>query len=118
MVIASHVRIFLQFFFFRSVWAMPGLWLFSLALAGFRQRSKGSLSIPIGLRTGIMASSFVLQTGGLLTYKPNYPVWVTGTHPLQPFSGAIGLAFSLLMAIFLYPWQPLEEKSLGRATQG
>jgi hypothetical protein len=23
-----------------------------------------------------------------------------------------------LMAIFLYPWQPLEEKSLGRATQG
>ncbi|KAJ6993507.1 hypothetical protein NC653_016596, partial [Populus alba x Populus x berolinensis] len=104
--------------FQRSVWAMPGLWLFSLALAGFRQRSKGSLSIPIGLRTGIMASSFVLQTGGLLTYKPNYPVWVTGTHPLQPFSGAIGLAFSLLMAIFLYPWQPLEEKSLGRATQG
>ncbi|CAK7352308.1 unnamed protein product [Dovyalis caffra] len=104
--------------FQRSLWAVPGLWLFSLALAGLRKRSKGSLSVPIGLRTGIMASSFVLQTGGLLTYKPNYPVLVTGTHPHQPFCGAIGLAFSLLLAIILYPRQPLEEKNLGRATQG
>ncbi|KAF9680350.1 hypothetical protein SADUNF_Sadunf06G0112100 [Salix dunnii] len=100
--------------FQRSVWAIPGLWLFSLALAGFRQRSEGSLSIPIGLRTGIMASSFVLQTGGVLTYKPSYPVWVTGTPQLQPFSGAIGLAVSLLLAVILYPRQPLEEKSLAR----
>ncbi|KAJ6699058.1 ALPHA/BETA-HYDROLASES SUPERFAMILY PROTEIN [Salix purpurea] len=104
--------------FQRSVWAIPGLWLFSLALAGFRQRSEGSLSIPIGLRTGIMASSFVLQTGGVLTYKPSYPVWVTGTPQLQPFSGAIGLAFSLLLAVILYPRQPpLEEKSLARSDE-
>uniref|UniRef100_A0A6N2L9U4 AB hydrolase-1 domain-containing protein n=1 Tax=Salix viminalis TaxID=40686 RepID=A0A6N2L9U4_SALVM len=103
--------------FQRSVWAIPGLWLFSLALAGFRQRSEGSLSIPIGLRTGIMASSFVLQTGGVLTYKSSYPVWVTGTPQLQPFSGAIGLAFSLLLAVILYPRQPpLEEKSLARSS--
>ncbi|KAJ6742632.1 ALPHA/BETA-HYDROLASES SUPERFAMILY PROTEIN [Salix viminalis] len=103
--------------FQRSVWAIPGLWLFSLALAGFRQRSEGSLSIPIGLRTGIMASSFVLQTGGVLTYKSSYPVWVTGTPQLQPFSGAIGLAFSLLLAVMLYPRQPpLEEKSLARSS--
>ncbi|OMO67123.1 CAAX amino terminal protease [Corchorus capsularis] len=48
--------------FQRSLMAIPGLWLLSLALAGIRQRNGGNLSIPIGLRAGIMASSFFLQT--------------------------------------------------------
>ncbi|XP_020536308.1 uncharacterized protein LOC105638006 isoform X2 [Jatropha curcas] len=95
--------------FQRSLWSIPGLWLLSLALAGFRQRSQGSLSIPIGLRAGIMASSFILQTSGLLTYTSNYPLWVTGTHPFQPFSGIVGLAFSSLLAIIMYPRRPLEK---------
>ncbi|EEF46214.1 conserved hypothetical protein [Ricinus communis] len=94
----------------RSLWAIPGLWLFSVAVAGFRQRSQGSLSIPIGLRAGIMASSFILQAGGFLTYKPNYPLWVTGNHPFQPFSGIVGLAFSLILAVILYPRQPLQKR--------
>ena len=99
---------------FRSLMAIPGLWLFSLALAGIRQRNDGRLSIPIGLRTGIMASSFFLQTGGFLIYKKvnNYPLWVTATYPFQPFSGLVGLAFALLLAIILYPRQPLPQKKL------
>ncbi|KAF2304146.1 hypothetical protein GH714_028046 [Hevea brasiliensis] len=59
----------------RSLLAIPGLWLLSLALAGLRQRSEGSLSFPIGLHAGITASSFILRTSGFLTYKPNYPLW-------------------------------------------
>ncbi|KAF5481622.1 hypothetical protein F2P56_002261 [Juglans regia] len=94
----------------RSPQAIPGLWLLSLGLAGAYQRSEGSLSIPIGLRAGIMASSFVLQKGGLLTYKLNFPLWVTGIHPFQPFSGVVGFAFALVLAIILYPRQPLQEK--------
>ncbi|KAI8565318.1 hypothetical protein RHMOL_Rhmol03G0249700 [Rhododendron molle] len=90
----------------RSPWAIPGLWLLSLGLAGARQRSGGSLFIPIGLRAGIMASNFVLQTGGFLTCKPNFPMWVTGPHPFQPFSGISGLALSLLLAMVLHPWDP------------
>ncbi|XP_050216132.1 uncharacterized protein LOC126667212 isoform X2 [Mercurialis annua] len=93
--------------FQRSLLAIPGLWLFSLALAGFRQRNQGSLSIPIGLRAGIMTSSFILQTGGFLTYKSNYPLWVTGTHLFQPFSGVVGIAFASVLAITYYPRQPL-----------
>lgn len=96
---------FLQLFF-RSPWAIPGLWLLSLGLAGARQRSGGSLSIPIGLRAGIMASNFVIQTGGFLTCKPNFPMWVTGPHPFQPFSGISGLALSLLLAMVLHPREP------------
>ncbi|KAK6248836.1 hypothetical protein QUC31_020401 [Theobroma cacao] len=96
--------------FQRSLMAIPGLWLLSLALAGIRQRNDGSLSIPIGLRAGIIASSFVLQTGGFLIYKANFPLWVTATYPFQPFSGLVGLAFSLLLAIILYPRQPLPQK--------
>ncbi|XP_021678943.2 uncharacterized protein LOC110663827 isoform X2 [Hevea brasiliensis] len=91
----------------RSLLAIPGLWLLSLALAGLRQRSEGSLSFPIGLHAGITASSFILRTSGFLTYKPNYPLWVTGTHSFQPFSGVVGLAFSSLLAIILYPRESL-----------
>ncbi|CAI9286177.1 unnamed protein product [Lactuca saligna] len=36
-----------------SLKAIPGLWLLSLGLAGVRQRSGGSLALPIGLRAGV-----------------------------------------------------------------
>ncbi|XP_031283335.1 uncharacterized protein LOC116142018 [Pistacia vera] len=98
--------------FQRSPQAIPGLWLLSLALAGLRQRSQGSLSVPIGLRAGIMASSLVLQTGGFLTYNPHFPVWVTGTYPFQPFSGVFGLVFCLLLAVTMYPRQPLGKEEI------
>ncbi|KAK7856322.1 embryogenesis-associated protein emb8 [Quercus suber] len=100
--------------FQRSPQVIPGLWLLSLGLAGAYQRSEGSLSIPIGLRAGIVASSFVLQKGGLLTYKSNFPLWVTGAHPFQPFSGVVGFAFALVMATVLYPTQPPRNKKLQR----
>ncbi|PON97046.1 CAAX amino terminal protease [Trema orientale] len=96
----------------RSPWAIPGLWLLSLSLSGVRQMTEGSLSVAIGLRAGIMASSFILQRGGFLIYKPNFPLWVTGTHPFQPFSGISGFAFSLLLALFLYPRKPMQTKNL------
>ncbi|KAG8376268.1 hypothetical protein BUALT_Bualt09G0045600 [Buddleja alternifolia] len=91
----------------RSTWEIPGLWLLSLSLSGAQQRSQGSLSLPIGLRTGILASNFILKTGGFLTYQPNLPLWVTGGHPFQPFSGMVGVAFSLVLAVILYPRRPL-----------
>ncbi|XP_062091213.1 uncharacterized protein LOC133797351 [Humulus lupulus] len=96
----------------RSPWAVPGLWLLSLSLSGVRQKAQGCLSVPIGIRAGILASSFVLQTGGFLTYKPNFSLWLTGTQPFQPFSGLSGFAISLLMALILYPRQPMQTKSL------
>ncbi|CDP03037.1 unnamed protein product [Coffea canephora] len=97
----------------RSPWAIPGLWLLSLGLAGARQRSQGSLSLPIGLRAGIIVSSFILQRGGFLTYSPSLPNWLCGSHPFEPFSGIVGIAFSLALAIILYPRQPLLRKKSG-----
>lgn len=97
----------------RSPWAIPGLWLLSLGLAGARQRSQGSLSLPIGLRAGIIVSSFILQRGGFLTYRPSLPNWLCGSHPFEPFSGIVGVAFSLALAIILYPRQPLLGKNTG-----
>ncbi|KAK6131703.1 hypothetical protein DH2020_034500 [Rehmannia glutinosa] len=91
----------------RSTWEIPGLWLLSLSLSGARQRSSGSLSLSIGLRAGILASNFILKKGGFLTYQPNIPLWVTGGHPFQPFSGVVGLAFSLVLAVILYPRPPV-----------
>ncbi|GMH18114.1 hypothetical protein Nepgr_019955 [Nepenthes gracilis] len=87
----------------RSLLAIPGLGLLSLFLAGVRNRKQGSLFMPVGLRSGIIASSFVLQMGGFLVYQLNFPRWVTGTHPYQPFSGVFGLLISLLLAIAFYP---------------
>mgnify|MGYP004716473641 FL=1 len=85
----------------------------SLGLAGARQRSQGSLSLPIGLRAGIIVSSFILQRGGFLTYSPSLPNWLCGSHPFEPFSGIVGIAFSLALAIILYPRQPLLRKKSG-----
>lgn len=89
----------------RSIWEIPGLWLLSLSLSGARQQSEGSLSLPVGIRTGILACSFILKTGGFLTYRAKLPLWFTGGHPSQPFSGVVGLAFSLVLAIIMYPRQ-------------
>ncbi|XP_006353768.1 uncharacterized protein [Solanum tuberosum] len=99
--------------FQRSPWAVPSLWLLSLALAGVRQRSQ-SLFLPIGLRSGILASSHILQTGFFLTYLPKFPPWFTGSSPAQPFSGVVGLAFALSLAILLYPVEPLHRKKIAR----
>ncbi|XP_014508844.1 uncharacterized protein LOC106768297 isoform X1 [Vigna radiata var. radiata] len=99
----------------RSLQPIPGLWLLALSLSGARQRNGGSLFIPIGLRTGMMASTYVLQNGGFLTYhnKCNLPLWIIGSHPFQPFSGLVGLVFSLSLAILLYPRQTLHRKEAG-----
>ncbi|XP_010261719.1 PREDICTED: uncharacterized protein LOC104600473 isoform X2 [Nelumbo nucifera] len=101
----------------RSPRAIPGLWLLSLALSGIRQRNDGSLSIPIGIRAGMLASNFILQTGGFLAYNSNSPLWLTGSYPYQPFSGAVGLVLSLLLALTFYPRQPLREKKISGAIQ-
>ncbi|KAH6837506.1 hypothetical protein C2S53_001029 [Perilla frutescens var. hirtella] len=91
----------------RSIWEIPGLWLLSISLSGARQRSRGSLSLPIGLRAGILASTFISRTGGFMAHRPTLPLWVTGVHPFKPFSGIVGLAFSLILVVIFYPKQPL-----------
>ncbi|KAG7558581.1 CAAX prenyl protease 2 [Arabidopsis thaliana x Arabidopsis arenosa] len=98
--------------FQRSLRSIPGLWLLSLALAGARERSQGNLIVPIGLRAGIIATSFILQSGGFLTYNPSSPVWIAGSRPLQPFSGVVGLLVSLALALILYPKPSPETKML------
>ncbi|GAB2219218.1 hypothetical protein Drorol1_Dr00006849 [Drosera rotundifolia] len=87
----------------RSLQAIPGLWLLSLSLSGLRYRMEGRLYIPIGLRTGIISSSFILQMGGFLIYQSKLPLWVAGIYPFQPFSGIVGLLVCLVSAIALYP---------------
>ncbi|PHT75802.1 hypothetical protein T459_19324 [Capsicum annuum] len=99
--------------FQRSLWAVPSLWLLSLALSGVRQRTQ-SLFLPIGLRSGILASSYILHTGSFLTYQPKFPPWFTGSYPAQPFSGVVGLGFALSLAVLLYPGKPLCRKKIAR----
>ncbi|XP_023750757.1 uncharacterized protein LOC111899113 isoform X1 [Lactuca sativa] len=95
-----------------SLKAIPGLWLLSIGLAGVRQRSGGSLAIPIGLRAGIMGCSFMLKEGGFFIFQPNYTSWIiSGGDPFQPFSSIVGLVFALLWAIFLYPRNPKKENN-------
>lgn len=99
----------------RSIWEIPGLWLLSISLSGARQRSQGSLALPIGLRAGILASTFILRAGGFLAYQPTFPPWATGIRPFKPFSGAVGLAFSLVLAVIFFPKQPLHTEMKTRA---
>ncbi|VFQ92556.1 unnamed protein product [Cuscuta campestris] len=89
--------------FQRSAWAVPGLWMLSLALSGLRKRKKGSLSLPIGVRAGILASNNFLRMEGFLVPGSKSPPWLTGPSSFQPFSGATGLAIALLLAVLVYP---------------
>ncbi|KAI4335161.1 hypothetical protein L6164_013832 [Bauhinia variegata] len=98
--------------FQRSLQSIPALWILSLVLSGARQRNGGSLSLPIGLRTGMLASSFILQKGGFLIYNKKFPPWITGTHPFEPFSGIVGLLFSLTLALLLYPRQTSQKQEI------
>ncbi|KAJ3704886.1 hypothetical protein LUZ61_008591 [Rhynchospora tenuis] len=90
-------------FIHRSVHSIPGLLLFSIVLSGLKQRCLGKLAAPIGLRAGILTTSYTLHTGGFLTYTPNTPFWLTSSHPLHPFNGAVGLGICLMLAIIFFP---------------
>ncbi|XP_057767762.1 uncharacterized protein LOC130988029 [Salvia miltiorrhiza] len=95
----------------RSILEIPGLWLLSICLSGTRQRSQGSLSLPIGLRAGIVASNFILRTGGFLSYRSTFPLWIAGVRPFKPFSGVVGFAFALVLVAIFYPKQPLHKET-------
>ncbi|KAJ4745123.1 hypothetical protein LUZ62_079528 [Rhynchospora pubera] len=90
-------------FIHRSVHSIPGLLLFSIVLSGIKQRFLGKLAAPIGLRAGILTTSYTLHTGGFLTYTPNTPFWLTSSHPLHPFNGAVGLGLCLVLTIIFFP---------------
>ncbi|ERN05508.1 uncharacterized protein LOC18433688 [Amborella trichopoda] len=96
--------------FQRSLFAIPGLWLLSLAMSGAKERSKGSLCLAIGIHTGLLVTNFILQTIGIFTYRPDTPIWVTGSCPWHPFGGAFGLSLSAILAIILYPRQRVPRK--------
>ncbi|KAL5728509.1 hypothetical protein ACHQM5_001584 [Ranunculus cassubicifolius] len=96
----------------RSARSIPGLWLLSIALAGLKQRNEGSLSIPIGMRAGILFSSFIVRTSRYITYHSGYPLWLAGAKPMQPFDGVVGLLFCVVLAVVLYPRQPRAAKDI------
>ncbi|XP_078156668.1 alpha/beta-Hydrolases superfamily protein isoform X3 [Carex rostrata] len=87
----------------RSVYSIPVFLLLSVALAGIKQQFMGKLAAPIGLRAGIMSTSYTLYTGGFITYKANTPFWLNSTHPQHPFHGAVGLGICLMLAIIFLP---------------
>ncbi|XP_038987467.1 uncharacterized protein LOC103703320 isoform X2 [Phoenix dactylifera] len=91
-----------------SLASVPGLLLLSLALFGIKQRAHGKLCVPIGLRVGIMATNFTLQSGGFIKYRPSTPLWLASVHPMHPFDGAVGLAVCGILAILFFPQQPLK----------
>lgn len=85
------------------MYSIPGFLLLSVALAGIKKRFMGKLAAPIGLRAGIMSTSYTLYTGGFITYKANTPFWLNSIHPLHPFHGAVGLGICLMLAIIFFP---------------
>ncbi|XP_020396848.1 uncharacterized protein [Zea mays] len=93
----------------RSLPSVPGFLLLSLVLFGLRQRTQGKLAAPIGLRSGIMTASYLIQSSGVLTSKPETPFWMISTYHLHPFDGVIGLSICSLLAIFFFPQKPVQK---------
>uniref|UniRef100_A0A0D9XE27 AB hydrolase-1 domain-containing protein n=1 Tax=Leersia perrieri TaxID=77586 RepID=A0A0D9XE27_9ORYZ len=93
----------------RSLPSVPGFLLLSLILFGLKQRTQGKLAAPIGLRSGIMTASYLIQTSGIIQSKPGTPFWMVSTYHLHPFDGVIGLSICALFAILLFPQEPVQK---------
>lgn len=95
----------------RSLPSVPGFLLLSLVLFGLKQRTQGKLAAPIGLRSGIMTASYLIQTSGIIQSKPGTPFWMISTYHLHPFDGVIGLSVCALLAILFFPQEPVHKDS-------
>ncbi|XP_062199104.1 uncharacterized protein LOC133901682 isoform X2 [Phragmites australis] len=93
----------------RSLPSVPGFLLLSLVLFGLKQRTQGKLAAPIGLRSGIMTASYLIQSSGVITSKPETPFWMISTYHLHPFDGVIGLSICSLLAILFFPQKPVQK---------
>ncbi|KAF8695380.1 hypothetical protein HU200_037613 [Digitaria exilis] len=95
--------------FGRSLPAVPGFLLLSLVLFGLKQRTQGKLAAPIGLRSGIMTTNYLIQSSRVIMPKPETPFWMIGTYQLHPFDGVIGLSICSLLVIIFFPQKPVQK---------
>lgn len=93
----------------RSLPSIPGFLLLSLVLFGLKQRTQGKLAAPIGLRSGIMTTSYLIKSSGAIMSKPETPLWMISTYHLHPFGGVIGLSICSLLAILFFPQKPVQQ---------
>ena len=93
----------------RSLSSVPGFLLLSLALFGLKQRTEGKLAAPVGLRSGIMTTNYLIQSSRVIISKPETPFWMISTYHLHPFDGVIGLSICSLLAILFFPQKPVQK---------
>ncbi|RLM84582.1 uncharacterized protein C2845_PM04G12330 [Panicum miliaceum] len=93
----------------RSLPSVPGFLLLSLVLFGLKQRTEGKLAAPIGLRSGIMTTNYLIQSSRVIISKPETPFWIINTYHLHPFDGVIGLSICSLLAILFFPQKPVQK---------
>ncbi|XP_025804077.1 uncharacterized protein LOC112883072 isoform X2 [Panicum hallii] len=93
----------------RSLPSVPGFLLLSLVLFGLKQRTEGKLAAPIGLRSGIMTTNYLIQSSRVIISKPETPFWIISTYHLHPFDGVIGLSICSLLAILFFPQKPVQK---------
>ncbi|CAM6096093.1 unnamed protein product [Calypogeia fissa] len=85
--------------------AVAGLWFFAVALSGARARTKGDLSLAIGIHAGIVTAFAVMTLGGVVYYVPEAPTWITGAYAGNPWAGALGTGMVAAFAVAIYPRQ-------------
>ena len=93
----------------RSLSSVPGFLLLSLALFGLKQRTEGKLAAPVGLRSGIMTTNYLIQSSRAIIAKPETPFWMISTYHLHPFDCVIGLSICSLLAIIFFPQKPVQK---------
>jgi len=105
--IAEIIRTFPQF---------PGLLLLGLSLVWAKRSTRdlrsphGRLGLSIGLHAGLVWGYYMIQVGGLATYSPNVPEWLTGIDK-NPLAGAVGLIFLTVLAGLMQWRSKLNQKA-------
>lgn len=75
----------------------PALMLLGATLVWAKRICRGRLGLSIGLHAGLIWGYYILNVGGLLSYRPNVPDWVTGINR-NPLQGIMGLLFLSILA--------------------
>ncbi len=75
----------------------PGLVVLGWSLGWAKACSRGRLGLAIGIHGGLVWGYYLVRVGGLVTYPPQAPLWLTGLNQ-NPLAGGMGLLFLVVLA--------------------
>ena len=86
----------------RTAITFPALLLLGIILVWAKRKFQHQLNAPIGIHGGLVWGYYILNVGGLISYRDRVPDWITGIDG-NPIAGVLGLVFLSALAWLVRP---------------